>query len=195
MATLKITTMVGRHGAWMAVVLGILFLGAGVSRAKKEASPARAVQTLQEAMKLHKAHDYENAARYFQAFQPVQQILPEAGQRDFTYFNNLNTIAGAEAEAEGATQIQLAANALKDNRLPEAGNLLKSLDANQFLAPADRQQVNDLNSKLQTQSAMAQPQGKGDAKSLLAAGRLGPPSKMISRPPTLWRRKPTRPVR
>ena len=193
MATLKITTMVGRHGAWMAVVLGILFLSAGVSRAQEEASPARAVQTLQEAMKLHKAHDYENAARYFASLQPVQQILPEAGQRDFTYFNTLNTIA-LHGRQEGAAQIQLAANALKDNRLPEAGNLLKSLDANQFLAPADRQQVNDLNSKLQTQSAMAQPQGKGDAKSLLAAGRLAL-QQAISRPPTLWRRKPTRPVR
>lgn len=159
-----------RHGAWMALVLAILFLCVrGTSAQEEPASPLRTQQTLQQAIKLYKDKDYEKAAQYFAYVQPMQQSLTPTDQSDFTKFNSANSIA-LKGRQDGGAQIRLAEDAIKQNRLQDAGNLLKSLTNNQYLAPAEQAQVAELNKTLQAQSSAAV-QGKTDAKSLLAAGR------------------------
>ena len=69
-------------------------------------------------------------------------------------------------------QVKAATEALQNGKLQEAGALLKSLDANQYLSAADRQQMIELSRQFQVQTASAaQAPDKADAKSLLAAGR------------------------
>ncbi len=172
MATHKIK-MVGlaRRGAWMALVSAIFLLSVRAGRTQDEtASPLRALQTSRQAIELYKNQDYEKAAQYFDFVQPLQQTLPATERDDFVKFSAANKIA-LKGRQDGAAQLRLAEDAIKANRTSDAGNLLKSLTNNQYLAPAERAQVVELNKKYQAQSSTAAVQSKTDAKSLLAAGR------------------------
>lgn len=159
------------NGARLALVFAFVVLAVrGVGAQDETPSPLRTQQTLQAAIKLYKDKDYEKAAQYFAYVQPLQQSLSQTDQSDLTKFNNANAIA-LKGRQDGAAQLRLAADAVKENRPQEASTLLKSLTNNQYLAAADRQQVAELNKTLQAQASTAAAQNKTDAKSLLAAGR------------------------
>ena len=64
-----------------------------------------------------------------------------------------------------------AEDVLKQGKLPDAGRLLDTLEANPYLTTAERQKLGELQRQMQTLSATLGQQGKADAKSLLSAGR------------------------
>ncbi len=121
---------------------------------------------------------YKNAAitrrrrRYFQFAQTGQQSLAAPEQQDLATFSVQNG-AALKGRQEGVAQLHQAELAIKQGRAQEAGQFLSTLNANQYLTAAERQQVNDL-SRMQTQltgKAEAPPAKDKDAKALLAAGR------------------------
>src|SRR6516162_7158533 len=161
-----------RHGAWIALVLGIIFIFVRGGRTQDEqASPGRTREALRQAIELYKSQDYDKAAAYFSYVQPMQQALSPTDQQDFVKFSASNAIA-LKGWQDGTAQIRLAQDALQQGRTKDAGNLLKSLNANQYLSPAERQDVAELDGRLQTQvNAARAKKGKTDEKSLLAQGR------------------------
>jgi Flp pilus assembly secretin CpaC len=173
-ATNKIKTlgMLARHGAWMTLVLGIVFLSVRGGLTQDDTGrPVRTREALRQAIDLYKSQDYEKAAEFFAYAQQGQKNLPNGDQQDLTKFSASNTIA-LKSRQDGAAQLRLAADALQQGRQQDAGNLLKSLNANQYLNAAERQQLADLNRKLQTQPSDGKlQQGNADAKTLLSAGR------------------------
>src|SRR5205823_792985 len=145
-----------RHGVWMALVLVIVFVSVRGGRSQPDEAPSaqRLSQTLRQAIELHQRQEYEQAAQYFAVVQPRLQLMSSTEQADFNKIGAANSIA-LKGRQDGGAQLQLTENALKENRLQEATNLLKSLTANQYLNAAERTQVADLNRKLATQSGAA----------------------------------------
>jgi hypothetical protein len=161
-----------RHGAWIVLVLGIIFIFVRGGRTQDEpASPGRTREALRQAIELYKSQDYDKAAPYFAYVQPMHQTLSPTDQQDFVKFSASNAIA-LQGRQDGGAQMRLAQDALQQGRTKDAGNLLKSLNANQYLSTAERQQLVELNGRLQTQvNAARAKKGKTDEKSLLIAGR------------------------
>src|SRR5437764_1231826 len=72
-----------RHGAWMALVLGILFLSVrGGSTQEETARPVRAPEALRQGIELYKSQEYEKAAPFFEYAQTGQQSLTPGDQKD-----------------------------------------------------------------------------------------------------------------
>ncbi|MSQ93525.1 MAG: hypothetical protein EXR98_03090 [Gemmataceae bacterium] len=163
-----------RHGAWLTGVLGIVILSVLGAHAQTEPiSPARARQALRSAIDNYKKQDYERAADYLADAQAGQQALSATELEDLAKFSAQNSIALRNRQ-DGGAQLKLAEDALKESRTNDLGNLLKSLGANQYLDAAERQQLADLSRRAQAQpkgASQIQP-AKGDAKSLLASGRV-----------------------
>jgi len=161
-----------RHGAWLALVMGFIFIFVRGGRTQDElASPGRARAALQQAIELYKSQEYEKAAPYFAYVKPIQQNLEPADRQDFAKFSPLNALA-LKGRKDGSTMIRMTEDAVQKGRTKDAGNLLKSLDANQYLNPVERQHVLELHCRLQARARAAPPpHGRTDAKSLLAAGR------------------------
>ncbi len=162
-----------RHGAWVAVVLGVSILSVlGVQAQNEPISPVRARQALQQGIDHYKKQDYERAADFFADAQAGQSGLSAPQMEDLAKFGAQNTIA-LKNRQDGGAQLQLAEDALKEGRTKEVGNLLKSLQANQYLNAAERDQLADLSRRAKEQPKAGTPNQatKGDAKSLLASGR------------------------
>lgn len=158
------------HAAAFVLALGIFLLPSGRAWTQEDASPVRTQQALRLGIELYKTQQYEQAALYFGNVQPNLRLLSPDEARDFNTFSAQNGIA-LRSRQDGAARIKLASQALTDKNAQEATNILRSLNANQFLTAADRQQVDELNAKLRAQAGTVIAQGKTDAKSLLAAGR------------------------
>jgi type II secretory pathway component GspD/PulD (secretin) len=156
----------------LALVLGFIFVFVRGGRTQDEtANPGRAREALRQAIELYKSQDYEKAAPYFAYVKPMQQSLEPADRQDFTKFSASNALA-LRGRKDGTTMIRLAEDAVQKGRTKDAGNLLKSLDANQYLTAVERQHVLELHLRLQgLLSAAPAPKVKADAKSLLTAGR------------------------
>jgi type II secretory pathway component GspD/PulD (secretin) len=150
------------------LTLASLFLSVATTHAQPE--PPRTREALKQAIDLYKARDYEKAAQFFAYAQMGEKSLPPAEQKDLAEFSLQNDIA-LKGRQDGVAQLRLAEDALKQGRTQDLGNLLKSLNSNQYLSPAERQQLSELTSKAQAQPALAAPAPKADAKALLTAGR------------------------
>ena len=174
MATFSINSAVrfARHSGMMALTLTVLFLSVHEASAQQDPPPpGQTRKALRQAIDLYNAKNYEKAAEFFAYAQTGQQALSPADQKDLADLSMQNNIA-LKGRQDGVAQLRLAEDALQKGRTQDVGNLIKSLNSNQFLTPAESQQVSELNKKLQAQSALAAPPtGKADVKSLLAAGR------------------------
>ena len=172
MATHKYGRSFVRHGAWLALVLGFCFIVVhGGSTQDESSSPTQAREVLRRAIDLYKAREYEKAGPFFAYVKPIQQTLEPSDRQDFNKFTALNALA-LKGRKDGSNMIRMAEDAVQKGRTKDAGNLLKSLDANQYLTPVERQHVLELRRRLETRKRAAPaPKARPDAKSLLTAGR------------------------
>jgi hypothetical protein len=161
-----------RHGAWLALVLGFIFIFArGGSTQDESASPTRARDALRQAIEHYESREYEKAAPYFAYVKPIQQTLEPTDRQDFAKFTALNALA-LKGRKDGSALIRMTEDAVQKGRTKDAGNFLKLLDANQYLTPVERQHVLELRRRLEARMRTASAQkSRPDAKSLLTAGR------------------------
>ncbi len=128
-------------------------------------------EALRQGIELFKNREFEKAAPFFGIAQAGQQTLAPPELQDLATFSAQNAIA-LKSRQEGAAQLQQAELALKQGRAQEAGQFLNALNGNQFLTPAQRQQVTDLSRSVPGDANPKAPSAKDkDAKALLAAGR------------------------
>ena len=160
-----------RRGALLAAVLGALFLAVSLSVAQDPPiSPAQAREAMSVGIEKFKKQEYEEAAGFLGAALQALPKLSREEQKDLTTFNEQNA-AALKGRREGNAILQKAGEAVRQNRGAGAAPLLRSLESNQYLSPADRQLLSELNRQVQTQAAGAAPAGKADVKALLTAGR------------------------
>jgi type II secretory pathway component GspD/PulD (secretin) len=156
-----------------AILFTAMLLSSARAAAQEPApSPVQVREALRLAIELYKRGDYERAAEYFQYVQKGQPSLARPEQEDLTTFG-LDNANALHARQEGAQQLRQANDAFQKGKINEAGPLLNALNSNQFLSPADKQQLDDLNRRMQTQltGKAEAPPLKGDAKTFLANGR------------------------
>ncbi len=170
-----VTHLVAKNGlvrrtAWLALMLGVMIFLVRATNAQDEViGPERARQALKFAIDNYRNGEFEAAEQLFRAAQSGQQHLTSVQQRDLSGFSAKNVIA-LKSKREGGMQLQRAEHALQQGLAFEAANLLKALNANQYLTTMEKQQVEDLTRRLQAPVPGAPP-GNTDAKSLLSAGR------------------------
>jgi type II secretory pathway component GspD/PulD (secretin) len=160
-----------RHGVGLAIALTCIFFSAGRTSAQGDPNAAiRAREALRTGIDLFKKQDYEKAAEFFDYAAKGHQGLNASDMDDLTKFSAQNVIALRNRQ-DGGAQLRLADDAIQQNRLQDAANLLKSLNANQYLNASERTQLGELQRKHQAATSQAAQAPRGDAKSLLASGR------------------------
>lgn len=149
-----------------ALVLGAMIFAVPPARGQDE---TRVREALRQGIDLCKSGDYEKAAPFFLSAKAGEQCLTPTELKDLADFSMRNA-AALMGRQEGAVQLQKAELAVKEGRPKEAAQILGGLKANQYLTPADRQQVDELSRKLPGETGPKGPPSR-DPKALLAAGR------------------------
>jgi type II secretory pathway component GspD/PulD (secretin) len=133
---------------------------------------------LNEAIASYRQGDYEKAARLLYQAQLNQGELSADETADLNKHMRLNSQALKERRT-GADQVRTAETALQMGRLNEAAALLRTINANQYLAPADKTQAQQFTARLRSAQATSSQPGatakpaaaKADAKALLGSAR------------------------
>jgi type II secretory pathway component GspD/PulD (secretin) len=122
--------------------------------------------------------DYEGAAKLFIQVQINQGELTLQEQRDLQELVGNNNRA-QQARREGAEKLARAEDLLRQGNSKEAGELIRALQAHQYLTPADKQRVALLGNQLRVvppvapapQPGAQPPVSKEDPKTLLSMAR------------------------
>jgi type II secretory pathway component GspD/PulD (secretin) len=160
-------TLGGR--AWCLALL-MLVSAARAGAQELPAPPPRPREVLKSAVDLYKRSEYEAAAALFAQAQARQADLSATEKQDLASYSiqNSNALRGRR---DGSLLVGRAGEALQQGKLPEASNFLKTANANQYLAPAERQRLAELNRQMQAAAAGAGQGAKVDGRALLAAAR------------------------
>lgn len=170
--TVATTLRIARHSTLAALVLTAALLSTARGTAQEEPMPpAQVRKALRLAIDNYKRGDFEEAADFFKYAEAGQKYLEKSDLKDLTDFGTYNGNA-LKSRQEGKLQVQQAAEALQKGKIAEASQILNTLNANQFLSPADRQQLDEMNKRAPAQKPSAPPAPvKGDGKAMLASGR------------------------
>ena len=158
-------------GLLIAALLLPLLEASGQDLMPRSVRPRDALKT---AIDQYKRGDYEAAAGSFAQANAGQAQLAPTEQQDLGTFAAQNTTALA-ARQDGAAKLRQADDALKTGDVTKAANLLRTVNANQFLSASDRQLQTQLAGAVQTGNVQVAQPGqaiKPDTKSLLAAARM-----------------------
>ena len=136
---------------WVRMAIGaalvLALVGAEGATLWGQSRPSRAHGQLTEGIECYRRGDYELAASWFAQALAGQDFLKDTERQELANQIELNT-AALKARGEGAEQLRKAQDAAKAGRTAEALNLLRNLSANQFLSPADSQEVQKLMDQL-----------------------------------------------
>lgn len=131
----------------------------------------RARQLLQSGREAFARGDYEKAAQFYQQAQAGINELSPTEQSDLKNQMQQNNLALQERKA-GAVQLKQAEEALQKGHFEEAARLLKRLDTNQYLAPADRKALTRLTEQWRKGNPTADtPANKKDYRTLVNEAR------------------------
>ncbi len=164
-----------RGGMWLGLLLAPLLGALGQPPQTRgqpgTPPPPRPRLLLATGFDLFKNGDYEMAAQYYAAAQKGQDDLTPRERADLKTLIERNHVA-LQHRRNGAMQVRKAEEALRQNRLTEANNLIRLAD-HQYLAPADRQVLQSVQEKIRAAGAKPHPNEtvKGDYKSLVGAAR------------------------
>jgi type II secretory pathway component GspD/PulD (secretin) len=108
---------------------------------------------LDSAIAAYRRGDYEKAAILLQQATLGQEDLTPAEVNDLNNHLRMNTEA-LKARREGADQVRLARDALRNGRIGEAQRLLKVIQTNQYLAAADKFLAQQMAGQVRTGQSM-----------------------------------------
>src|SRR5262245_22391496 len=140
-------------GLWMAILLiaGALFLFPDSAPAQGLPRASRAHEALNSAIEHHRRGEYEQAAADFQQAQAGQSDLTPSECQELARVMQANSVA-LQARQSGSDTLRQAEKALREGRLDVADDLLKRVNANQYLLPADRQKAQQLAEQVRPRS-------------------------------------------
>jgi type II secretory pathway component GspD/PulD (secretin) len=124
-----------------------VWLSTSLLRAQVAPQPANVHGALSNAIDCYRGGDYELAAELLRRVQVSQNELSPAEVNDLANYLRLNGEA-LKARREGADQVRAAEQAVRHGHPQEAAQLLKAVDANQYLAPADQTAARQLATRL-----------------------------------------------
>jgi type II secretory pathway component GspD/PulD (secretin) len=162
-------------GLRLGLALAVLLGAAALAPAQDPPRLPGARQVLKTAIDAYKRGDFESAAFLFNQAQLGRTELEASEAKDLETFSTQNQFA-LKARQDGTIQLKQAADAFNQGRPADAAKVLKGLQANPYLTPADRQMRDSLSARVSSQpvapttNKMA-PAVMADGKSLLAAAR------------------------
>jgi type II secretory pathway component GspD/PulD (secretin)/tetratricopeptide (TPR) repeat protein len=139
-----------RHPRILALA-GLALLLTMAARAQ-EGVPPRVRSAFQTAQESYSRGDYAGASLLFLQVQAKQSELTASEQQDLQSLMRLNNIA-LQSQRDGQQKLRQAEDALRRNKTQEASSLLTALNANQYLAPSDKQLLGQLQERLRTGKA------------------------------------------
>ena len=149
------------------LALSCLMLDASRSLAQDGGQPPRARMLLKSARELYAKGEYEAADSYYQQAILSQNTLTPSEQHDLFAQLQQNAVALQSRQA-GLMLLQQAQQALLAGKADEAESYIRLAQANQFLAPAHKQQLAGMT---QTLSRLRATPADADGKSLLVRAR------------------------
>jgi type II secretory pathway component GspD/PulD (secretin) len=151
-----------------------VWLGASWSIGQTPEVPDNPHIVLNNAIECYRQGNYEKASGLLLQAQVSQNELRPNELNDLNNHLRLNANA-LHARQEGSHQVDAAEAALRAGRTQEAATLLKALNANQYLAPADQLVVKQLTEQLGAGPATVGFRGTG-AEVVPASGKAGDPA-------------------
>ncbi len=152
--------------ALLSVALGVTLWSANSGAQMPEDVPIRPRTALKTAHELYRRGDYENADRFYQQALAGQKDLSETERQDLAKLAQQNSVA-LKARRDGAFVLKQAQDALQNGKPQDAREFLKAANANQYLAPTDKQILSSLNERVRgaglTTTISTGPAGKNNA--------------------------------
>jgi type II secretory pathway component GspD/PulD (secretin) len=167
--------MVAREKArtWLGIVVGLALTPAGVTVAGESViilgktlpstecrvcqalpRPSRTQAALNEAIECYRRGEYEAAASLFRQVQSGSDNLTSVQQEDLTRFLQRNDMA-LQRRREASNLLRQAETAQREGQPQVAADILQRALANQYIAPADRQQALALDERLRSRQVAA----------------------------------------
>ncbi|MFN4257734.1 MAG: hypothetical protein ACK4RK_00420 [Gemmataceae bacterium] len=131
----------------LGMVVATMLFGSLCLQVQAQSRLSRAHLALSNAIDSERRGDYEMAATFFRQAQEGQDDLTPAERQDLT--NGLLRVNVAlRHRREGTDKLQQLEDAVRNQRIPEANQLLREVMANQYLAPADKQKAQQFAAQL-----------------------------------------------